>query len=322
MLLPEFDRLYRAYSAEDPFGHLTDVVCIPYHHSWCNDLTRFTHHTASHRKRQSGNMGAFPQSCCRRTSSVARIPFRFLTAPRRELAISRAPLRLPRPPFPLFADGLGVEAYKVVRRPPTLGIPATGRRTHSSRSATSRSCLWLGYGEIILSDAVLEALRKHGPRLSVLICFHKFRPHTSRGPLRLHPASVTLRSFHALSRKCPQLEVLHIPHLYVPPEDCYDTSNVDGAEHAPAHQLWKLLVCRAFIVDAHACALVLHRIFPHLDVDHCRAAYVQSHDACQEDHFFRAAWLNTLDALEGCQPPASHTAPSCCDSSQCDSSSP
>ncbi|OJT06471.1 hypothetical protein TRAPUB_2675 [Trametes pubescens] len=181
--------------------------------------------------------------------------------------------------------------------------------------------LWLSYGEFILSDSVLEAFAEAWPALvSLEICFSTFRPYTPGGLPRPHPASVTLRSFHALSRHCPHLQVLHIPHLYVPPEDCYGSVNVDGAEHSPGHQLWKMAICRAFIVDAHACAQVLHHIFPHLDVGHSRAAYLRSHDACQEDHFFRTAWLNTLDALEGCQTSTSNAELSYHDASQCESS--
>lgn len=164
--------------------------------------------------------------------------------------------------------------------------------------------LSLGYGEIIMSDAVLEAFAEAWPALvSLEICFHKFRPHTSP---RLHPADVTLRSFHVLSRNCPQLRVLHIPHLYVPLEDCHEDANLDGAEHSRGHPvLWKVVVCRAFIVDAHACALALHSIFPHLDIGQSHTAYLLSHHSRQEDQFFRRAWLVTLNALEECQTSAS-----------------
>lgn len=192
------------------------------------------------------------------------------------------------------------------------------------RNLTTLS-LWLGYGEIILSDAVLEAFAEAWPALvKLVICHHKFRPHTPGGPPRPHPASVTLRSFHALSRKCPQLEVLHLPHLYVPPEDCYGSVNLDGTEHSSDRQLWKLAVCRAFIMDAHACALALHAIFPHLNISQSRAAYLRSHDGCpEEDDFFRTAWLDTLNAIEGCQLSASDTEPSGCDAnSQHDSLGP
>ncbi|EIW54363.1 uncharacterized protein TRAVEDRAFT_23458 [Trametes versicolor FP-101664 SS1] len=194
--------LYRAYSAEDPFGHLTDVRLTESvsPETWA----RFRNRAAA------ATTAPFSPLCGRSWSGSLQ--------GRAKTSDSWYPRYWTA--HPLFA----------------------------LRNLTDLS-LWLGYGEIILSDAVLEALRKHGPRL-----------------------------------KCPQLEVLHIPHLYVPPEDCYDTSNVDGAEHAPAHQLWKLVVCRAFIVDAHACALVLHRIFPHLDVDHCRAAMAKDAPPAQSNH--------------------------------------
>ncbi|KAL1938481.1 hypothetical protein VTO73DRAFT_11504 [Trametes versicolor] len=192
-------------------------------------------------------------------------------------------------------SGSGLQSFPHLCHQDALGSTAS---LHNLTVLT----LWLGYGEFILSDFVLEAFAEAWPALvSLEICFRAFRPYTPGGPSR---------------------HLLHIPHPYVPPEDCYGNSNVDCAEHALDHKLWKLVVCRAFIVDPHTCALALHRIFPHLDVDHSRAAYLRMHDACQEDYLFWAAWLNTLDALEGCQPPASHAEPSCCDASQRDSSGP
>ncbi|OJT06485.1 hypothetical protein TRAPUB_2644 [Trametes pubescens] len=167
--------------------------------------------------------------------------------------------------------------------------------------------LWFDHGEIMLSDMVLESFAEAWPApVSLRICFGVLS-HSDPSAPPVYLATVTLRSFRAFARHCSSLQSPHIPHLYVPVEDCADDTYWDGSEYVRDHQLPSLAVCRAIIQDVRWCASALHRIFPHLDIGGSRDLYVRSHRGhnsdVREDQVFSAIWLGMLDALEGYQIP-------------------
>ncbi|KAL1940717.1 hypothetical protein VTO73DRAFT_7758 [Trametes versicolor] len=99
--------------------------------------------------------------------------------------------------------------------------------------------------EISLSDAVLEVFAKAWPMLVRLtICFIKIL-HIDPDSPHLYPANITLRSLDTFSERCPQLQGLHIPHIYVPPRMDCDTAG--GGEQLQGRCLKELVICRAAI---------------------------------------------------------------------------
>ncbi len=169
------------------------------------------------------------------------------------------------------------------------------------------------HGHAQISDEVLEAFAEAWPSLvSLTICLRDL-PENTTGAARLYPTTTTLRALRAISRRCPQLQVLHIPHLHVLPEDCNDTGDYESSS---GHRLRELAVCRVIIVDMRACALALRRIFPYLLTADSRASFLRRHDGAglypmsqehrEEYRYFKIAWLDMLDALQEYQtvPPA------------------
>ncbi|KAL1938485.1 hypothetical protein VTO73DRAFT_11508 [Trametes versicolor] len=167
--------------------------------------------------------------------------------------------------------------------------------------------LCFDYGEIVLSDAALESFARAWPALVDLsICFRVLR-HSDPNAPPAYPAAVTLRSFRAFAIHCPNLQSLHIPHLYITVEDYTDDTDWVRSGCPQDHQLLKLAVCRAIVSDVRWCAGALSRIFPHLDVDGSRSLFLGSHDGqnfdAGQDRVFSVIWLSLLDVFNESRTP-------------------
>lgn len=166
--------------------------------------------------------------------------------------------------------------------------------------------------EISLSDAVLEAFAEAWPMLVRLtICFIKILHIDPEAP-HLYPANITLRSLGTFSECCPQLQVLHIPHIYVPPRMDCDTAG--GGEQLQGRCLKELVICRAAIGDVQRCAQVIRRVFPRLDAAKSRTSFLRSHngqclnpESVERDGPCNKAWLGVLGALQEHQTPGPST---------------
>ncbi|EIW54378.1 uncharacterized protein TRAVEDRAFT_23469 [Trametes versicolor FP-101664 SS1] len=153
--------------------------------------------------------------------------------------------------------------------------------------------LWSGKEAIGFSDAVLTAFAEAWPvLLSLSLCCHTDRTFTLFDPPSEgdpDPHAVTLRALAAFAQHCKSLDNLRLPLLYVPAGDIADPPATLG------HPLRSLGICRARIADARACAVVVGRMFPGLEVGPSRDDTTFCINSFAPG---TSEWLDVLPALE------------------------